>query len=283
MNYGWLLLRVEGEEQQHYKAGGNWNSSFLSFPISVVPWVQGCSLLAVLCPKLVAKPSFCRTYELCTEDLIYVQLMLWFQCSCIIAGTEQWFINSGHCVFPMHERKTKKVARTANFFLEFWKGIKHAHNDPYHNQLHKTCECPCITRPGSLLDHLSLETPNPSYFQMDEIHAAVHTDFHYISKQSRSHSAKLREELLKTHRISVMLRKHHSWSTQKRCLPSCEAVMLFQDTYANSGGSYSRERVRSNREAPCLPLSPHTGSDLGHNSSLFLGKGEGDRTSFLLV
>lgn len=39
-----------------------------------------------------------------------------------------------------------------------------------------------------------LETPN----QMGEIHAAVHTDFHYMSKQNRSHSAKLREELLKT-------------------------------------------------------------------------------------
>lgn len=87
----------------------------------------------------------------------------------------------------------------------------------------------------------SLETPNPSCVQMDEIHAAVHTDFHYISKQSRSHSAKLRGELLKTQRIFVRLKKHHSYpSTQKRCLLSCEVVILFQDTCANSRGFYHR-------------------------------------------
>lgn len=59
--------------------------------------------------------------------------------------------------------------------------------------------------------------------------------------------------------------------------------MLFQDTCLNSGGFYSRQGVRSNREASYLPLSPHRGSDLGHNSFLFLGKGEEDRTSFILV
>lgn len=88
---------------------------------------------------------------LCTD--LYVQLMLWFQCSCIIAGTERWFITSEHCVSPMHKRKTKKAARTASCFLEFWMGIKHAHNDPNHNELQKTCECPCTIRPGSLLDY----------------------------------------------------------------------------------------------------------------------------------
>lgn len=128
------------------------------------PWIQGCSPLAVLCPEFAAKPSLCRTYELCTEDLIYVQLMLWFQCSCIIAGTQRWFINSEHCVFPRHERKTKKTARTANFFLEFWKGIKHAHYDPNHNQLQETRECPCIMKPGSLLlDHF-LGNTQPKLF-----------------------------------------------------------------------------------------------------------------------
>lgn len=58
--------------------------------------------------------------------------------------------------------------------------------------------------------------------------------------------------------------------------------MLFQYTCANSGGFYHRERVRSNREESYLPFSPHRGSDLGPNSFLFSGKGEGDR-SFLLA
>lgn len=125
----------------------------------------------------------------------------------------------------------------------------------------------------------SSEIPNPSYFQMDEIHADVHTDFHYIRKVTLS---KIKREMLKTHRISVMLKKHHSYPfTQKRCLPSCEAVMLFQDTYTDSGGFY-HGAAGNNMKSPIYLFVHIEGQILGLILSFFQVRGKKIGHSFYL-
>ena len=224
MNYGWLLLSVErGKTAALPKLTGRrqlkqFTPLFFHFSGSLGPGMLSqsslahSSLLAVLFPTPAAKPSFCRTYKLCIDGLIYVQLMLWFQHSYIIAGTEWWFIKPGHRVFPMHERKTKKGGcKNSRLLPSTLEGSKTClQNDPNHNKQQKACECPRIWDREAFLTS-SLGTPIPSSFQRDEIHAAVHTDISHVSKQSRSHTVKLRGELLKTPRLSVMLKKHHSF------------------------------------------------------------------------
>lgn len=98
MNYGWLLLRAEGGNisitQANRREATNRVHSFFHFSSPLGPRmlfessVTHSSLLTVIFPTSAAKPSFYRTYELCIEGLIYVQLMLWFQHSYVTAGTE---------------------------------------------------------------------------------------------------------------------------------------------------------------------------------------------------
>lgn len=137
--------------------------------------------------------------------------MLWLQHSYIIAGKERWFVNPGHCVFPMHKCKTKQGG-CKNFFLALWKESRHAHKMTQPTTGNRKHQSP----------HVTYETWKPSWpppwehpFQAlskrHEIHAAVHTDISYISEQRGSCTMKLRGELLKTPRHSVALRRHHSF------------------------------------------------------------------------
>lgn len=114
--------------------------------------VTHSSLLTVIFPTSAAKPSFYRTYELCIEGLIYVQLMLWFQPSYVTAGTEPWFINPGLCVFPMHECKRGGCKNSR--LLPSTLRARHTHQMTQTTTTSRKNECPHIMRPGSLFDLL---------------------------------------------------------------------------------------------------------------------------------
>lgn len=278
MTYGWLLLRAEGGKLQHYpsqQAGGKWNSSLLSFSTSAVPWVQGCSRNPLSHTVLSLPFSFLPLQQSHHfAGLTNFALRVWFMfnwcCGFSTAVSFQEQSDDSYTLDSVYSQCTS----AKRLLLSILEGSKKCSpDDPNHNHQQKAWTSAYSEKPSW---PPPWEHPIPSSFQRDKIHAAVHMDISYVSKQSRSCTEKLREELLKTPSLSVTLKKDHSFLVH---LPRKDVSWLVRHWY--STGRFCKfwgvsiiERIKSSWEASYLPPPSHRGSCLRSNSFLFKVRGK---------
>lgn len=167
MNYGWLLLRVEGGNQQHYprqQAGGNWYGSLL-FPFQRFPGSRDalsglshtqfspCYSLSYICGKAIILQDlralhqgsdFCSTDAVVSARRITAGAMIhkpWTLCI-----PNAW-VQKGR--LQEQQASSQRSGREWDMLTQWPKPRPRA----------ESIECPRVTRPGSLLDLFQGNTP----------------------------------------------------------------------------------------------------------------------------